>query len=244
MRRETSSPVPVMASPVAGAGMGQRWLVTFCDLMCLLLAFFVLLFSMQKPDLNAWEAVRRGLNRDSRPAVEKEAEAPKADYATLKLPEAPGLGIGYLGQLLSAHMAADPLLSQAVITRQSDRIVISLPSDLLFTPGSAAMSEDGRQALRTFANGLAQIRNEIEVVGHSDPTPVAGGRYVNNWDLSLDRALSAARALYAAGYPRSITVLGQGDAKDTGQLAASLPEAEQWALGRRVDIIVREFADQ
>jgi flagellar motor protein MotB len=67
---------------------------------------------------------------------------------------------------------------------------------------------------------------------------------VNNWDLSLDRALSAARALYAAGYPRSITALGQGDAKDTGQLAASLPEAEQWALGRRVDIIVREFADQ
>jgi chemotaxis protein MotB len=243
MRRASSPFAPVAARPVVTAS-GQRWLVTFCDLMCLLLAFFVLLFSMQKPDLDLWEAVHRGLNRESSPAVEKEAETPKADYATRKLQQTPGLGIGYLGQLLSAHMEADPVLSQAVITRQSDRIVISLPADLLFTPGSAAMSTDGLTALRTFANGLAQIRNEIEVVGHSDPTPVNGGRYVNNWDLSLDRALSAARALYAAGYPRSITVQGAGESRDEGQLAASLPEAEQRALGRRVDIIVREFADK
>ncbi|MEX0349046.1 MAG: peptidoglycan -binding protein [Paracoccaceae bacterium] len=103
----------------------------------------------------------------------------------------------------------DVLGQQEGVRIEGDRFVFS--SEVLFAPGSATLSPEGRfeiakiaEILRSIARDIPQEINwVIRVDGHTDNTPLGGaGRYRDNWELSQGRALSVVRYMVnALGIP-------------------------------------------
>lgn len=223
--------------PGGSGPAGRAWLVTFTDLVCLLLTFFVMLFAMSEPDPRRYAAFAQGLPGDAAPRQDGEA-APRTAFNAEGTDREQAIDLGYLGRVFESQMAGRPELANVRMTRREDHIVLALPSDLLFTSDSAELSPAGRRAVFLLGGVAANLGNAVDVVGHADPaTP--GPRWPSNWELSLARAGAVADALADAGYQRDITVRGQGDAA-FDEVAPWLPEVRRRELARRVDLIVRE----
>lgn len=225
----------------AETGSPQRaWLLTFTDLIFLLLAFFVLLFSMSVVDTDKWKAMTTSLSEELSPdpVVTGIIETtPLAEKQSGGVDEIQGIDLGYLGTLLKTQTEKNPTLRQGVISGLGERLAISLPGDLLFAPGEATLTDQARAALFELAGALAYVANRIVVLGHTDPVPVRGGLFASNWELSLARAAAVSDQLRGAGYDREIGVFGVADTR-FGDLSAALPWVERMDLARRVDIIV------
>lgn len=214
------------ASPQTPAG--KAWLVTFSDLICLLLTFFVMLYAMSEPDPARYKALAAGAP-GARPEQAGE-ERPEAAFSAASLDRGKAIDIGYLGRVFESQMAKNPELADIRIDRVDGTLILSLPADLLFASGEATLSEGGKRALFVMGGVAANIGNAMDVVGHADASPVTH-RYPSNWELSLARAQTVADTLRQSGYLREITVRGHGDGQSGGRVDPS---------ARRVDLVVRE----
>jgi len=214
----------------------KPWLITLGDLLCLLLTFFALLFSMSAVETGKWKALTHAFTRQAEQPLASDAAGESAPRDMGGIQVEPGLDLGYLGTVLEAQGKSNMLLRNAVIYLAGERLVLSLPGDLLFAPGSAAFESKGAAALFDLAGVLRNIANEIEVVGHTDPTPIAN-TYPSNWDLSLARAVAVAGELNRAGFTRDIAAFGVADAHFS-ELPETLPRPRRLALARRVDIVL------
>ena len=216
------------------------WLVTFTDVMALMLTFFVLLYSMSSPQEDKWEEMSKGLTQKLNAFNAADYHAGTQDVISIdKIDTARALNIGYVKVLLG-RLLAHKDIKDVILIENNKRLVLSLPSDLLFASGQVEIGEQGRQALFELGGILARVQNRIEVVGHSDPTPVTNQEtaiYKTNWQLSLARAAEVARVLKDVGYDREITIRGLSSAR-FDELPEKIPEEERYALSRRVDIVI------
>jgi chemotaxis protein MotB len=228
-----------------GEKQGVTWMLTFVDLVSLLLAFFVLLFSMTSPDAPQWEtftaSLRSAFSTESKIRA-REAQMPESIEAE---DPGPGFDLGYLRRLLEVAMARDAILRDATITTKNGRLVLSMASDVFFRPGSATLQSSGESALFNLAVALSQIDNRIDIVGHTDPRPFTSpsGEFRSNWDLSLARALSVADTLQRFGYRKPVEVRGAADGK-FGEIDTSLPLEDQYRRARRVDLVIYHERDR
>ncbi len=221
-----------------GEGDSSLWLVTFTDVMALMLTFFVLLYAMSQPQEEAWTEITASFNEQFGETYSAKFEEGRQDAITIdRVDFAEALDLGYLKTLLSQIIEKDENLENIVLIHQDKRLVISLPQDLLFEPGQADVRGRGRRALFVLGGALARIKNRIEVLGHADPIPINNpdGDYPTNWELSLARASAVAGVLRNVGYQRPITVRGLSSSRYT-ELPDSLTEDERLSLSRRVDI--------
>ncbi|WP_119459773.1 OmpA/MotB family protein [Rhodospirillaceae bacterium SYSU D60014] len=217
------------------------WLITFTDLVALMLAFFVMLFSMSTLDEAKW---RQFAGIPSPDRIEAEHGPPRAAAArNIALAEIDhGRDLDYLATLLTGQLAAEPRLADAILRRHDDRIVISLPDGLLFKPNGATPIDQADAPLFALGGILRNLPNRIEIEGHTDPNPPDRRRYASNWELSLLRAQAVSAALQRAGYSRPMTVRGYG-ASRFELLSPRLEELRRNVLARRVDIVIHEAAE-
>lgn len=224
---------PLRLLPAADSESGRAWLVTFTDLICLLLTFFVMLYAMSEPDPARYRELVSAL-----PGISEQGggeQQPGAAMTALPLERGRAVDLGYLGRVYENLLLDNPELSQVTITRGDEGLVLGLPADLLFAPGDATLSDAGRQAMFVMGGVAANIGNAVDVVGHADPTP-SGSRWPSNWELSLARAQAVAAALREAGYLRAVTVRGHG----AGQVPTGEAGPDAYARARRVELVVRE----
>jgi len=214
----------LLPKPAAG---GANWLITLADLIALMLCFFVMMFAMSSLDTGRWDAVSQGM-RNAMPAPdEKRAPTPEADTAAKPLPTPDGLDLGYLAALLSRRIAQEEALARASVSTREGAFVVTLPGDLLFSGADAMLRPEGSRAVRQLAGILANVRNEIAVVGHATRSAERGG-----WALGIAAGSAVAALLREGGGHPGLRVLGMAGEPGDGRqdsLAAS-----------RVDILVRE----
>ncbi len=215
------------------------WLISFTDLMALMLTFFVLLFAMTKPDPQSWSDIRATLEDEfyqynSRPAQLSEKDSlslPRTSYSRAH-------SFAYLTPLLRSQLKTIDTLQGVEITEQPDRLLISLPDDLLFESGSATLTKTGNDIIYQLSPMLNQIRNATEIAGHADPRPITNSDlFATNWELSLARATSVAISLYNNGYDKNLRVQGFSS-KRYNELDEGLSEDVRLSLSRRVDIVI------
>lgn len=220
-RRETRRPI---------------WMVTFVDTMALLLTFFVMLFAMTVPQQEKWREIRASLSeriRDTASSIGR-ADSPLDPVETERA--TPALRIDYLAGLMTPMLRDDPVLADTIVTRLPDRLVLSLPDDLLFDRGLSSFAGAGAQrAVALLAGMLDRIGNRIEVVGHDAPRTGADAMDGRSWALSVSRAGVVAQALREAGYDRPVSVQGFGPTRFS-DLSRRLPLVRREELARRVDI--------
>ena len=75
---------------------------------------------------------------------------------------------------------------------RNNRMIISLPGDVLFESGRDSLKKEGKEILGKVAkiiNGDPSLRSrEYQVAGHTDNVELKGGVFYDNWGLSLMRA--------------------------------------------------------
>ena len=211
------------------------WLLTFTDLVSLLLAFFVMLFSMSNVKIDDWNNIIDSLSKTLRPALEASIEIQKTSFNIGTVFRREATNLDYLTSVIKENVGKIELLSETRISLLEDRLVIALQTDQLFAAGKAVMTEKAQQAMFVFGGLFSTIGNEITVNGHTDATPPPDGAYASNWELSTGRAAAIANALRDAGYANAIIAFGYGDSmlgKTQGATAAAR------AAARRVEIVV------
>lgn len=213
------------------------WMVTFTDLISLMLTFFVLLFSMSSLQIDKWDQMTDTLSKTLNPSKVTTVAAATAEFNIGTLIRRPATNLDYLSGVLQAGVGNDPLLAKSRIMLLQDRLVIALPGDLLFSPGRAEMPEETRSALFTLGGLLSNVSNQIAVNGHTDPrAPGEGSGFTSNWELSMARASAVANALRQAGYTDDIFAFGYADSRF--QQLPKMNDEDRAAMGRRVDIII------
>jgi len=230
----------VMSEFAAGHGPGERkkaWLVTFTDLVSLMLTFFVLLFSMSSVQVDRWEEMIDTLSKTLNPNRQESVSTPTAQYNISTVFRRRAINLDYLEAVLADKMHTDEILKEARLFLGEDRLVISLPGDLFFQSGNAVLSEKAKQALFVLGGILRNVNNQIGINGHTDPTPLQGGKYTSNWELSLGRAIAVANSLKRAGYTDDIIAYGYSDSRFLS-LPTGLSDEQRFKLARRVDIVV------
>lgn len=216
------------------------WLVSFGDVTALMLTFFVMLFSMSHLKSERWDDIISLINTSLQPKeVKQPLPTSERNVATVDI--LGGLSTDYLERILGEKLQRDPILAEARVTGLQEQVVVSIPSDALFLPGSAALSDGAEEALKQITSVMSQIGNHVDIVGHTDPSPIRSGAFRSNWELSLARALRVADVIRLSGYQGGFSAVGMGDSRYR-RLDPELSEEERYALSRRVDIVFRAEA--
>lgn len=127
------------------------------------------------------------------------------------------------------------------VTVRNNRMVIQLPGDVLFDSGRETLKKEGEDILAKVAevirNDAGLNSRSFQVAGHTDAAPLQGGRFKDNWGLSVMRAREVLVFLVKDGgglNPKSWSAAGYGD---TDPVAANdTPENKQ--LNRRCELVI------
>ena len=116
------------------------------------------------------------------------------------------------------------------------RMVLQLPSDILFDSGSATISTEGKEALAEVGGVLATMSGRrFQVEGHTDTVPISTKKYPSNWELGAGRAVAVVNVLVEAGVDaEQVSAASYGQWRPT----ASNDTAEGKALNRRIEIVL------
>ncbi|MEN3014240.1 MAG: OmpA family protein [Endomicrobiia bacterium] len=121
----------------------------------------------------------------------------------------------------------------ATVEVKEEEIVINLPSPVLFDIGKAELKDTALVVLKEVAESLKSITSEIVVEGHTDNTPIYGGKYKSNWELSAARAFSVRDYLIKEGIEeKRISCVGYGEYRPV----APNDTEENKAKNRRIEI--------
>lgn len=216
------------------------WLVTFSDLVLLLLTFFVLLFAMSDIDLGRYGALSRSTGQAIADPNLIDAPAPTSDFAIQQRELIPAEDLGFLKAIITDALAKDARFGQVATRLTGEYLVLSLPGSLLFTPGSAIMTPQAEAAVFDLAGLLGALDNAIAVSGHVGPAVLGDEPFLSAWELSLVRALTVSDSLRKSGFAGPLTVLGRADI-DYRTRSQNLPELAKAVLAAaadRVDIVI------
>lgn len=206
---------------------GKDWIVTFADMMTLILVFFVLLFTMSELETEAFKAKIATIN-----IIDGEGNQMSViDYATLngRNPMPVKLVEDLLGLNPSEEIIQPPKpavakeiegmidnsdLSDSVdMAVEGDIVTITVDGGFVFASGKATLSED---AYIVFSQ-LTQVFNEnadykIAIRGHTDDRTIETTAFPSNWELSAVRATAVLRYFIRQGIdPERMTATGYAD---------------------------------
>src|SRR5262245_33499065 len=105
---------------------------------------------------------------------------------------------------------------QATPVTNGGQMSLNLSAAVLFGSGEAIVSPEGQEALAPVAKVLASFPEaRFVIAGHTDAAPVANAKnvhYLDNWELSAQRAMNVLRVLIAEGAsPKNLSVAGYGE---------------------------------
>jgi chemotaxis protein MotB len=218
----TLAPVQAHAAP-----QRRLWLITFVDLVMLLLAFFVLLFSMSSLNAEKYGAVARAYAATFNPlgGTESVTIGPQRIPAPTRTP---GDDLAYLETVLKTAFVRDPRLADIQFRLTTQYLILELPLAAASDEGWV-LDEPARQQVFDVGGVLSNLPNRIAVV-----VPVtAGGDGRAAWGFARAQAQLVRQALISAGYPGPVTALARGTVTDPMAAPAApsvqilvMPEAE------------------
>ncbi|MBX2857647.1 MAG: OmpA family protein [Cellvibrionaceae bacterium] len=184
----------------------ERWLVSYADLVTLLFAFFVVMYSISQVSESKYKQLS---------TVLEQVFAKVEGENSTRTPQAVPQHLSVLKQVESniLEALADFVNSNDAIVHGTEAWVeIELNANLLFDSGSAVPTPRAQQAFSKMAELLAPLGNEVSVAGHTDNQPIRTEQYANNWQLSSARAIQVVELLVGQGVvPERLSAIGYGE---------------------------------
>lgn len=141
-------------------GTRDRWMISYLDVLTILLIFFI--------------GLAANMNKIT-------AAKPAA------LPPTPLL---VTSQDTNLQRVKKQLAETGVDLRlERHGLVISIPQAVLFAPGQDELDRSALESVKKIAQVLRQVPNKVNLVGYTDPTPIHNERFNDNWELAAARGL-------------------------------------------------------
>lgn len=240
----------------------NSWMLSYLDVLTLLIAFFVLLLAMSEPktdddDIPA-EIAQTG---SAGSAAGSSAQTPLDETGGILpggigvLPEYNSLPEGRTGETLpdaedegsdadqdarleSLENSLDALSLEGVDAQPGrEGLTLRIADNLLFASGQAELMYEGMMLISQLTGFLNAFEGEISIEGHTDNIPINTPQFPSNWELSSDRAISVLHFLEFDGIPADrMRAVGYAD---TRPLQPNDTPANR-AANRRVELVLRE----
>jgi chemotaxis protein MotB len=235
---------------------GQAWIVTFADMMTLILVFFILLYTLASYE----DAAYRKLVASVEVLDGDGNQISVIDYATkngrnlepLK-PIEDMLGLNSTEQVIEnlkpaiveelENMIVNSDLSVSVdLAFNEDKVILQIDGRSLFPSGKAELKDDGRVIFSNLGYLFRKYAGyKIAIRGHTDNLDIETVQFPSNWELSAIRATSVLRFFIGLGLaPERMTATGYADIiplveNDT---------VENRARNRRVEFVLEKEKDR
>lgn len=234
-----------------------EWVVTFGDMMSLLLTFFILLLSFSQLDIAKYKVVAGSFEKAF--GVQKKNpvyESPKGMKLIFRdfdqaIVEQARVGdqeeserdvMDELNETL-ATLGIEELKRQGLfeIEKIGDQIIMRLMGQSTFDSGSAAIKPAMVPILQHIGKIIGDFKGDVVVAGHADDVPIRGGIYASNLELSAARAASVVKFFITQGLiaPSKIATMAFGEYRPL--VPNDSPENRQ--KNRRVEIILTRLPD-
>ena len=158
----------------------ELWLISYADLLSLLVGFFILIIAAVPLRQAAFEKIAASISGSKSAPLQQ------------------------LRQRVEDLVAKNPELRDRVVARDdAEGLGIEFKDALLFDSGSADIRAEGRRAIAEVARLLDTLPGRpVLVEGHTDDVPIRTPHFRSNWELSSQRAINVLAALEAGGVPR------------------------------------------
>lgn len=207
---------------------GGKWLLTFNDMVTLLLTFLVLVLSLSVTDSSKLAQVSSAMNAIfDMPKLTKEDVkiftpfvipirnnimifedkkrelAERINKAAETIAKATGDG---------ASAGPEGIMNIKVI---KEGVSVTLGEKLLFKTGMAEIEEKNRPALKSLCSVFQKTDSRIRVEGHTDDVPINTPEFPSNWELSTARAVNVVKYFISEGgiLPERLSAAGYADSK-------------------------------
>lgn len=224
-----------------------RWLLTYADMITLLMAFFIMMYSISVLDVEKFRLAAASLRHEL-----GEDQAGAGGRSVLDADSGTRLAPGILPfaepqpaaiqrtvsfRKLQEYLRVEKLDELVRVRAERRGLVISLLADgLLFPAASAQTTGACRGVLDRLATVIKEAPNDVSIEGHTCDLPPRGGDYPSNWELSTARATQVTRYFIEVQQIPAARLSAAGYAASK-PLAAN-DSARHRALNRRVDIVI------
>lgn len=231
--------------PECKAG-APEYMLTYGDLVTLLMCFFVLLFAMSSVDSQKFESLMVSFQGSA-------GILPGGTSMTEANLQFDGMPEKNVSSSMTVQLDAMERLKEEVQKKIDENnlnksveleidargLVIRFPDNVLFDSGSADIKVDALKSLTAIGNILNKKdynKNHIRVEGHTDNVPINTFRYPSNWELSTARSTNVIEYLIAniGLNPNRLSASGYGEYHPI----ASNDNNSGKAKNRRVDIVI------
>ena len=244
-----------------GHDNAERWLLTYADMITLLMVLFIVLFALGQTDIRKFNAFKQSfhttqigpapvlkggtgvLNAENTvnlaPTIRpQDAAGPQPTQLSATGPAAVTAQLAAAEARIQSSLDAAGLASDVHLNLDSHSLTVTIATDkVLFAVGSAVLLPHGVAIIDAIAPTLGAIPNDVAVEGHTDNQPILpGGLYPSNWELSTARATAVLRYLISA-HGIAATRLSAAGYADTRPLVPDDTPAHQ-AENRRVEVVV------
>ena len=167
----------------------EAWLMTYADMVTLLLCFFIILFAMSSPDTKKFSSMSKELHEHG---FFNNAIPTEDPYADLK-------------EHLEMSLGASGYDKFIAVSKNPKFVSVELSSTSFFEPGSARFKPEAIPMLQLVTKQLLPLKDKkimVEIEGHTDDSPINSEKYPSNWELSSARASTVVRYLIDQGFPK------------------------------------------
>ncbi len=232
----------------------ERWLITYADMITLLMAFFIMMYAMSVVNMGKFAqlaiSVRTGFGGPVPGAlpdvlglhtqqINDTAGLAASEFELVNMADqfiVKQLGEGGPKSTGQSQAPKEKLSDQIEVVKRGQDLVIRLKAGpIIFPRGSAELTAAARRILDAVAKFLAFVPNRIRIEGHTCDLPIHTALYPSNWELSAHRATNVMVYLIRRGIdPSRICAAGFAD---TRPLVPNIDEAHR-RKNRRVEIVL------
>lgn len=225
----------------------ERWLITYADLITLLLAFFIMMYTFSKQDAQRYQEVTeylRAIFKGGSGAMGPPGGGAAASNSMINALPKHGGGAEIQREEVRKQLEKEVKAltentehKNKISVFQDERgIVIRIMDRAFFEGGKAELKDSAKRALQKIAPIIKNADSQIRIEGHTDDVPINTHEFKSNWELSTRRATEVVRHLIEKyDFPaQDIAASGYAEYRPV----AGNDTAENRALNRRIEIIL------
>lgn len=183
----------------------SEWMVTFVDLLCLMLVFFILMYATTSVHKHKWQDLKDSLGNSFKPSNVVNKPFEKEIYSTKKDIQRE-VDIDYLNAIITGKIDSDASLKNKInLEDKNGNLIISISENNLFEGNDTELTKDSINLLFIIGDILQIVNNKIEVVGYSFGD--IDNDNMRGWNLSLSRVLEVGSKLREYGNLSQIEVI-------------------------------------
>jgi len=217
----------------------ERWLLTYADLITLLLAFFIMMYVFSKKDAQKYDEVASHLKTIFSGGTGLAAKGSVTATSPIDMPSK-GASSGEIKRQLESELMDSnrnkPGGENISVLSDERGVVIRVLDKAFFDEGKAELKDGAKGALDKIAPIIKSVDNHVRIEGHTDNVPINTNEFKSNWELSVRRATEVVRYFVEKRGlpPERISATGYAEYRPIVQNDSP----KNKALNRRIEIIV------